>query len=89
MKNRTVRHLRVAPRPYDHERDDTGVTITLSPIEWSILVAGAERSTIADCREVAARVAREVLEVQRLRIQADIADAEYDCCSPCEWPDGA
>jgi hypothetical protein len=89
MARSAVRHLRAVARPYDHERDEDGVSVTLSPIEWSILVAGAERSPIDACREVAARVGREVVEVQRLRMQATIADAEYDYRSQCEWPDGA
>lgn len=74
--------------PYDHQREDA-ISISLTPIEWSVLIAGAERSAIADCRELAARVAAEVMLVQRLRFQADVADADADYRSSCEWPEGA
>ena len=66
-----VRHLRAMPRPYDHERDDIAIAVALTPLEWSVLIAGAERSPIADCRSVAARVAAEVMRVQRLRFAPD------------------
>lgn len=36
-----VRHLRVAPRPFDWERDDDAVEISLHPAAWSLLVLAA------------------------------------------------
>lgn len=83
-----VRHLRPVVRPYDHERDEDLIHVGLTPVEWSLLVTGAERGPIVAAHEVAACVAAEVKQVQHLRIQADIADATYDY-SPCEWQDGA
>lgn len=63
-----IYHLRTVPRPYDHERDDDAISVALTPVEWSVLIAGAERSHIVACREVAARVSDEVTRVQRLRL---------------------
>ena len=77
-----VRHLRVAPRPFDWERDDDAVEISLHPAAWSLLVTGA--------RDIAAQVALEVRRVQHLRHQAAIADAEHDYRHElCDLPDGA
>jgi hypothetical protein len=77
-----VRNLRPVARPYDHEQEHN-VWVQLSPIEWSVLVAGAERSTLVAAREVAANVAEQVMAVQLARFAADIADANHD------YPEGA
>lgn len=85
-----VRHLRVAPRPFDWERDDDAVEISLHPAAWSLLVLGAERSEVTGARDIAAQVALEVRRVQHLRHQAAIADAEHDYRHElCDLPDGA
>lgn len=61
-----VRHLRVAPRPFDWERDDDAVEISLHPAAWSLLVLAAERSDVTGARDIAAQVAGEVRRVQHL-----------------------
>lgn len=71
-------NLRYSPTPYDWERDDDTVTVELSPVEWSILVAGAQRSHIAECVELADEVARRVTDVQAKRYAAIVGDAEYE-----------
>ena len=84
-----VRHLRVAPRPFDWERDDDAVEISLHPAAWSLLVLAAERSDVTGARDIAAQVALEVRRVQHLRHQAAIA-AEHDYRHElCDLPDGA
>jgi len=77
-----IRHLRHIARPYDHEQEQN-VWVQLTPIEWSVLVAGAERSSLVAAREVAANVAEQVIAVQLARFNADIADANHD------YPEGA
>ena len=72
-----VRHLRTIPKPYDHEQEDA-VWVQLTPLEWSVLVAGAERSQFAAAHEVAAKVTEQVMSVQLARFTADVADANGD-----------
>lgn len=74
MARSNVTHLRPTPKPYDHETEGE-VWVALTPVEWSVLVAGAQRSTFTAAHEVAARVAEIVTSVQLKRFAADIADA--------------
>jgi hypothetical protein len=74
-----VRHIRShSARPFDWQRDEDAVWVQLTPLEWSVLVAGAERSEVTAAREVAALVSEQVVAVQLARLGADVADANAD-----------
>lgn len=77
MARSNVSHMRPVPKPYDHETEGE-IWVALTPIEWSVLVAGAERSQFTAAHEVAAKVSEVVVAAQLARMKSDIADANAD-----------
>lgn len=76
--SRTVRNLRVVPRPYDHEIDEDAINVQCSPLVWSLIHAACRTSEVVAMREAGEIVAAQVRAVQAARIQADLIDARSD-----------